>query len=75
MAAKVVSVFGLAVYLFSVVFGRLYCGMHTKTDIAGGTVIGIVVWAVQWVFRDTIDSVMTGSSWKGTDYGINSSCF
>ncbi|KAF9349675.1 hypothetical protein BGX26_012061 [Mortierella sp. AD094] len=38
--------------------------MHTKTDIMGGTVIGAVVWAVQWIFRDSIDALMTGSSWK-----------
>jgi membrane-associated phospholipid phosphatase len=63
--AKILSVCGLAVYLFSVVFGRLYCGMHTKTDILGGTVIGIAVWGVQWSFHDTIDALMTDPSWKG----------
>ncbi|KAG0317494.1 hypothetical protein BGZ99_006279 [Dissophora globulifera] len=64
VAAKILSICGLIVYLFSVVFGRLYCGMHTKTDIMGGTVIGVVVWAVQWAFRDSIDALMTDPSWK-----------
>ncbi|KAF9576827.1 hypothetical protein EC968_003334 [Mortierella alpina] len=37
--------------------------MHTQTDIAGGTVIGIAVWAVQWSFHDSIDALMTSPSW------------
>ncbi|KAG0378230.1 hypothetical protein BGX24_004452 [Mortierella sp. AD032] len=61
--AKMASIVGLCVYLFSVIFGRLYCGMHTKTDIIGGTVIGIFVWAAQWSFHDAIDSLMTSPSW------------
>ncbi|KAF9997755.1 hypothetical protein BGZ79_008546 [Entomortierella chlamydospora] len=36
-----------------------------QTDIMGGTVIGVVVWAVQWIFRDSIDALMTEPSWKG----------
>lgn len=39
--------------------------MHTQTDILGGTVIGVVVWAVQWTFHDSIDTLMTQSSWTG----------
>ncbi|GJJ76728.1 dihydrosphingosine 1-phosphate phosphatase [Entomortierella parvispora] len=61
--AKILSIIGLIIYLFSIIFGRLYCGMHTQTDIFGGTVIGIVVWAVQWAFHDSIDELMTRSSW------------
>ncbi|KAI8354758.1 hypothetical protein B0O80DRAFT_414206 [Mortierella sp. GBAus27b] len=64
IAAKALAVAGLVLYLFSVVFGRLYCGMHTKTDIVGGTIIGILVWAVQWTFHDAIDGLMTEPSWK-----------
>ncbi|KAF9117527.1 hypothetical protein BGW39_002094 [Mortierella sp. 14UC] len=63
LLAKVASVVGLCVYLFSVIFGRLYCGMHTKTDIIGGTVIGVLVWAAQWSFHDAIGSLMTSPSW------------
>ncbi|KAF9961090.1 hypothetical protein BGZ70_008372 [Mortierella alpina] len=60
---KIFAILGLLVYLFSVIFGRLYCGMHTRTDIAGGSVIGVVVWAIQWSFHDSIDALMTSSSW------------
>ncbi|KAG9326145.1 hypothetical protein KVV02_005650 [Mortierella alpina] len=60
---KLFAILGLLVYLFSVIFGRLYCGMHTRTDIAGGTVIGVAVWAVQWSFHDSIDALMTSPSW------------
>ncbi|KAF9943299.1 hypothetical protein BGZ67_003062 [Mortierella alpina] len=60
---KLFAILGLLVYLFSVIFGRLYCGMHTRTDIAGGAVIGVAVWAVQWSFHDSIDALMTSPSW------------
>ncbi|KAF8983475.1 hypothetical protein BGZ52_000863 [Haplosporangium bisporale] len=63
ISSKILSVFGLAVYLFSVVFGRLYCGMHSSTDLVAGALIGIFVWALQWTFHESIDHLMTHPSW------------
>ncbi|KAF9582761.1 hypothetical protein BGW38_010794 [Lunasporangiospora selenospora] len=40
LPSKVLATLGLATYLFSIIFGRLYCGMHTRTDIIGGLAIG-----------------------------------
>ncbi|KLO10046.1 hypothetical protein SCHPADRAFT_857089 [Schizopora paradoxa] len=36
----------LIFYVFSIVFGRLYCGMHSFTDCATGCILGASVWAV-----------------------------
>lgn len=33
----------IAVYYFTLVFGRVYCGMHGLLDIIGGSIIGILV--------------------------------
>jgi len=35
----------LILYVFSIVFGRLYCGMHSFTDCTVGVIIGAMVWA------------------------------
>ncbi|KAI1311943.1 hypothetical protein EDD11_003223 [Mortierella claussenii] len=70
LPTKLFSIIGLGIYLFSVIFGRLYCGMHTKTDILGGTAIGVLVWGVQWTFHDSIDALMTSPSWKAVIMGI-----
>ncbi|KAF9423639.1 hypothetical protein BGZ94_008209 [Podila epigama] len=61
--SKLVSIAGLGVYLFSVVFGRLYCGMHSSLDLIAGAMIGVAVWAVQWTFHESIDRLMTSPSW------------
>jgi hypothetical protein len=42
----------LAVYTFSIVFGRLYTAMHSFTDCAFGVLLGTVIW---WTY----------SSWAG----------
>ncbi|KAF9422769.1 hypothetical protein BGZ94_008482 [Podila epigama] len=57
------SIFGLIVYATSIVYGRLYCGMHSITDCVGGSLIGISIWAVQWTFRNTIEYYMVSPVW------------
>ncbi|KAF9294741.1 hypothetical protein BGZ74_011131 [Mortierella antarctica] len=57
------SIFGLIVYAVSIVYGRLYCGMHSITDCVGGSLIGICIWAVQWTFRHTIEYYMVSPVW------------
>ncbi|KAF9581111.1 hypothetical protein BGW38_001993 [Lunasporangiospora selenospora] len=57
------SILGLVVYAFSIVYGRLYCGMHSITDCIGGSLIGISIWAFQWTFRSTIEYYMVTPVW------------
>ncbi|KAF9993736.1 hypothetical protein BGZ65_010703, partial [Modicella reniformis] len=57
------SILGLVIYAVSIVYGRLYCGMHSITDCVGGSLIGIAIWAVQWTFRHTIEYYMVSPVW------------
>ncbi|KAI1316211.1 hypothetical protein EDD11_010321 [Mortierella claussenii] len=57
------SILGLIVYAVSIVYGRLYCGMHSITDCVGGSLIGISIWATQWTFRQTIEYYMVSPVW------------
>ncbi|RLV92647.1 Dihydrosphingosine 1-phosphate phosphatase LCB3 [Spathaspora sp. JA1] len=47
-------IFGLTIYYFSLIFGRLYCGMHGFLDILIGSLVGISLfmfryfWGKQW---------------------------
>ncbi|KAF9931187.1 hypothetical protein FBU30_010630 [Linnemannia zychae] len=57
------AIFGLIVYAVSIIYGRLYCGMHSITDCIGGTLIGLSIWATQWTFRHTIEYYMVSPIW------------
>ena len=56
----------LGVMAFSVVFGRLYCGMHSLTDVAVGSAMGVLIWAAHWVAEGAIERLTLGASWLGT---------
>ncbi|KAK3839593.1 MAG: PAP2 superfamily-domain-containing protein [Linnemannia gamsii] len=57
------AIFGLIVYAVSIIYGRLYCGMHSITDCIGGTLIGLGIWATHWAFRHTIEYYMVSPVW------------
>ncbi|KZT61729.1 acid phosphatase/Vanadium-dependent haloperoxidase [Calocera cornea HHB12733] len=48
----------LAFYIVSIVYGRLYCAMHSFTDCIAGCTIGTMIWAVQWTWEDQIEQFM-----------------
>ncbi len=53
------------VYVSSIAFGRLYCGMHGFFDTAIGFSIGLFLALVQVLFGDEYDSrLATGSFWN-----------
>lgn len=51
-----------AVYTFSIIFGRLYCGMHGFLDVIVGVLLGALLAVAQWVLRDVIDTFVFGDS-------------
>lgn len=51
-----------AVYTLSIVFGRLYCGMHGFLDVIVGITLGAILAVVEWVFCDRIDAYVYGES-------------
>ncbi|OBZ88299.1 hypothetical protein A0J61_03654 [Choanephora cucurbitarum] len=61
--ARLITVIGCAFYAVSVVFGRVYCGMHTVTDCIGGTLLAYVVYWFQWTFKDQFNALFTSDSY------------
>lgn len=51
-------------YASSIVLGRLYCGMHSFTDVFFGTAIGIAIGLIQGVYGGKIDAFITSSGWS-----------
>ncbi|CEG65226.1 hypothetical protein RMATCC62417_02054 [Rhizopus microsporus] len=61
--ARLISILACLFYAASVVFGRIYCGMHSVTDCIGGAVLGYIVYWVQWTFKSHLDSLFTSDSY------------
>lgn len=55
----------LGVMAFSVVFGRLYCGMHSLTDVTVGSAMGVLIWVAHWVAEAGIERLTVGNNWFG----------
>ncbi|KAF8605669.1 hypothetical protein BDV93DRAFT_521493 [Ceratobasidium sp. AG-I] len=53
----------LVIYAFSIVFGRLYCAMHSFTDCAAGIAVGSAIWAAQLQWGDVVDAWVTQNTW------------
>ncbi|ORX72806.1 hypothetical protein DL89DRAFT_209709, partial [Linderina pennispora] len=50
----------------SIVFGRIYCGLHSFVDVAGGALIGTIEALVLIACNDVLDSLIL--SWSGPLY-------
>jgi len=53
----------LLFYAFSIVYGRLYTGMHSFTDCAVGVLLGTFIWALQVLFGKAFDNWVMTSGW------------
>ncbi|OCH86020.1 hypothetical protein OBBRIDRAFT_738818 [Obba rivulosa] len=53
----------LLFYMFSIVYGRLYTGMHSFTDCAVGVFLGTFIWGVQVLFGKAFDTWVKTSGW------------
>lgn len=50
-------------YALSIVFGRLYCGMHGFLDVVVGGVLGTAISIVEFYYGPPLDAYMHSSSW------------
>lgn len=50
-------------YAFSIILGRLYCGMHGFLDVIVGSIIGALISAVECIYGPDIDKWLHSSSW------------
>ncbi|SPO32626.1 related to YSR3 - dihydrosphingosine-1-phosphate phosphatase [Ustilago trichophora] len=54
---------GLFFYATSVVYGRIYAGMHSIIDCIAGSALGAAITALQWAFFDQIEDFVKINSW------------
>lgn len=50
-------------YAVSIVFGRLYCGMHGFLDVIVGSAMGAAISIVEFFYGPPLDAYMHASSW------------
>ncbi|EEB09763.1 sphingosine-1-phosphate phosphatase [Schizosaccharomyces japonicus yFS275] len=49
-------------YAFSIMIGRLYCGMHGFLDISSGCVMGVILAYFRWTYRSFFDDLFFSPS-------------
>ena len=55
----------LVLYAFSIVYGRLYTAMHSFTDCAVGTALGVATWVLYLYYAEPLDTWLKNSGWIG----------
>lgn len=50
-------------YAVSIVFGRLYCGMHGFLDVIVGSITGVAIGMLEFYYGPAFDAYMHSSSW------------
>lgn len=55
--------FGLLFYATSVVYGRIYAGMHSIIDCIAGSALGAGITAIQWNWFDQIEDFLKINTW------------
>ena len=56
--------FGLYLYTFSIVFGRIYCGMHGFLDVVAGGLLGGCLALIEFTYGDRMDGYLYSSSYR-----------
>jgi membrane-associated phospholipid phosphatase len=60
------GVTGLIIYAFSIVYGRIYTGMHSFTDCFVGVILGAGSWLLQHLLMDKVmNTWLANESWIG----------
>lgn len=54
---------GFALYCFSVVYGRIYAGMHSIVDCVTGSLLGMAITMTQWCAFDWIEAFLKIEGW------------
>ena len=51
-------------YAFSIVLGRVYCGMHGFFDVIIGSLLGVLLGVIQCVYGDDFDEYLYSGTFK-----------
>ncbi|KAG2340309.1 hypothetical protein BDR05DRAFT_984137 [Suillus weaverae] len=53
----------LMIYAVTVVFGRLYTGMHSFTDCTVGVFLGVIIWGGYVIMKETFGNWLASAHW------------
>ncbi|KAG1767644.1 PAP2 superfamily-domain-containing protein [Suillus occidentalis] len=53
----------LVIYAVTVVFGRLYTGMHSFTDCVVGVFLGVIIWGAYTMMKETFGNWLATAHW------------
>lgn len=59
---NLVALVSLKIYYISMIFGRIYCGMHGFIDLLFGSIIGLAILLMRMQFGDKIDELIVNKS-------------
>lgn len=51
-------------YTVSIIFGRLYCGMHGFVDVVVGGIMGAAISLVEWYAAPFVDAALSDNGWS-----------
>lgn len=60
---RVLAIIACYFYAGSIIFGRLYCGMHGFSDVIVGSALGAIIAAVQLYFGESFDAAIAHGDW------------
>lgn len=58
----------LVIYAVTVVFGRLYTGMHSFTDCVVGVSLGVIIWGAYAMMKETFGNWLATAHWIGETF-------
>lgn len=61
--ARLIQYAVAAIYGFSIVFGRIYCGMHGFLDVVIGSSVGCLLAVLEHTYAEHVESILYGGSW------------
>ncbi|KAI2632522.1 PAP2 superfamily-domain-containing protein [Hypomontagnella submonticulosa] len=50
-------------YAISIVFGRLYCGMHGFVDVVIGSIMGAIISLIEFYYGPVLDAYLLANGW------------
>ncbi|KAK6331736.1 hypothetical protein TWF718_002278 [Orbilia javanica] len=60
---RIIYIILAALYATSIVFGRVYCGMHGFLDVVVGSILGVILALAEWVYGPTTNQWVWYGTW------------
>ncbi|KAJ9109509.1 hypothetical protein QFC20_003253 [Naganishia adeliensis] len=64
------AVAGLTIYAVSIIFGRIYCGMHSTMDCIAGSIMGWACWQAWELAAPAVEGWVERGHWTGRNLNM-----